>query len=142
MKYKSTHARKYFEFVAIDVPFSLGINLRFHVSHTCAQLELLLHELIWLLGCDHLACTAESMAANSNTDSSATPPTPPPAAAVDSGDDNGAVQVQKLRENGNVAFASKNMADAKKFYSEALDVATSHGINDSSHDCHKIYSNR
>ena len=83
------------------------------------------------------------MAENSNTDTSAAPPTLPPAAAVDAGDDSGAAQqVQKLRESGNAAFAAKNMADAKKFYSEALDFAISHGINDSSHECHKIYSNR
>lgn len=34
------------------------------------------------------------------------------------------------------------MADAKKFYTEALDLAVAHGIDDHAHECHKIYSNR
>ena len=50
--------------------------------------------------------------------------------------------IQKLRQNGNIAFAGENMGDAKKFYSEALKIATTHGMNDSAHECHKIYSNR
>ena len=85
-------------------------------------------------------CGAGFMAATTSDDSrtDAVPPTPPTA---DTGCDK-AAQVQQLRRNGNTAFVNKNMVDAKKFYSEALEVATTHGINDSAHECHKIYSNR
>ena len=79
------------------------------------------------------------MATTTSADSPAVavPPTPP----VDASGDKAAL-VQQLRKSGNAAFAQKNMADAQKFYSEALDLASAHGINDSAHECHKIYSNR
>ena len=77
-------------------------------------------------------------ATNADSATDAVPPTPP---AVDAGGDK-AARLQQLRRKGNIAFIGKNMVDAKKFYSEALVVATTHGINDSAHECHKIYSNR
>ena len=50
--------------------------------------------------------------------------------------------LKQFRQNGNIAFAGKNMVDAKKSYSEALAIAVKHGLNDSAHECHKIYTNR
>ena len=81
------------------------------------------------------------MAAATTSGDSRTDAVPPAPLTADAGVDR-AAQVQQLRRNGNTAFGKKKMVDAKKFYSEALEVATTHGINDSAHECHKIYSNR
>ena len=84
------------------------------------------------------------MAATTSADSTAAaaPPAPPaPDNVADTPNEN-ATLLQQLRQRGNVAFAGKNMEDAKQFYSEALQLAVAHGINDSAHECHKIYSNR
>jgi len=84
------------------------------------------------------------MAATTSADSTAAaaPPAPPaPDNVADTPNEN-ATLLQQLRQRGNVAFAGKNMEDAKQFYSEALQLAVAHGINDNAHECHKIYSNR
>ena len=86
----------------------------------------------------YILCDAAMMGSTASDDSpaaaaAAVPPSPP---TVDDG------MGDLTQAFDGLKFAGKNMAHAKLFYSKAIEITMKHGINDSAHECHKLYTNR